>query len=73
MSEIKISLEFINKDANYVLMDSNFQISKNGHHFIAQHYSKYTQCNMCSKLLWGVGPQGYVCGMSVLNPSFCIF
>ncbi|CAL8080561.1 unnamed protein product [Orchesella dallaii] len=37
------------------------KVTLNGHHLTPQYYSLYTECNICSKLLWGVGPQGFQC------------
>lgn len=44
------------------------KVAHNGHHFVLQCFASYTECNVCSKLLWGIGPQGQQCvGMSGLN------
>ncbi|XP_021946876.1 uncharacterized protein LOC110844861 isoform X3 [Folsomia candida] len=60
---------FMSKDKS---MKSRFiskpkKVAHNGHHFVLQCYSSYTECNICSKLLWGIGPQGQQCVDCNLN------
>ncbi|CAG7827365.1 unnamed protein product, partial [Allacma fusca] len=49
------------KSMRHKLLSKNKKVSFNGHHFSPQYYYSYTECNICCRLLWGVGPQGFQC------------